>query len=114
MNPHHLHDERSRVAHALIAQRIQEDPSLLEPARARVEQWLAEPPKMNPYYARRWDELLRGPLEDLIAVLLDPGEKAIALRHTSPFAGILDVDTRNQIWREVRERLEAEERSKFP
>jgi hypothetical protein len=63
---------------------------------------------MNPKYPSAWAALLDGSVEKLIEVLLDPGEAATELRHVSPFAGIVDVETRNRIWRDVKERLELE------
>lgn len=110
MRPHLLQDERSRAIHRLIAERIQAEPRLLEMPRARVSQWLATG-STHAYYATAWAELLDGPLDRLVAVLLDPGENAVALRHVSPFGGIIDMTTRARIWREVRERLLAQQTS---
>jgi hypothetical protein len=56
---------------------------------------------LHPRYAREWIDLLRGPIEDLCAMLIDPGEEATALRQSTPFAGVLDSATRWRIWREV-------------
>jgi hypothetical protein len=114
MRPHELQDERSLAIHRVIADRISEDPSLLDRPRARVAEWRTRR-HMNPKYVEAWDALLHGPIETLRAVLLDPGERAVALRHVSPFAGIIDTGTRTRIWREVRERLEADaERAASP
>jgi hypothetical protein len=110
MSPHELHDRRSLAIHALIAERIRVDPRLLERPRARVAEWLLAG-TMNPKYPRAWAHLLNGPLEELVEVLLDPGEAATELRHVSPFTGIVDSETRDRIWREVKHRLEAEERA---
>ncbi len=107
MGPHELHDRRSLAIHVVIARRIQADPGLLGKARARVAEWQRSR-TMNPKYPRAWAALLHGPLETLIEVLLDPGEAATALRHVSPFAGIVEAETRDRIWREVKERLESE------
>ncbi|MCU0306154.1 MAG: hypothetical protein MUC56_19025 [Thermoanaerobaculales bacterium] len=95
--------------HQLIAERIRSNPGLLEGPRARVAEWQRSQ-TMNPKYPRLWAQLLNGPLEELIHVLLDPGEEATELRHVSPFAGILDTDTRDRIYREVKGQLEAEGR----
>ena len=108
MGPHELHDRRSRAIHELIAERIRADPGLLEKPRARVAEWQRSC-TMNPKYPRAWAELLGGPLDKLIEVLLDPGEAATELRHVSPFAGIVEMATRDRIWREVKDRLESEE-----
>jgi hypothetical protein len=110
LRPHRLQDERSLVIHRLIAERIREDPGLLDQPRTRVAEWLRTGSTRS-FYASAWRDLLDGPFEDLLALLVDPGERATALRHVSPFAGIVDMRTRDRIWREVRERLEAEERS---
>jgi len=107
MGPHELHDRRSLAIHQLIAERIRADPSLLDRARARVTEWQRSC-TMNPKYPSAWAALLDGSVEKLIEVLLDPGEAATELRHVSPFAGIVDVETRNRIWRDVKERLELE------
>jgi hypothetical protein len=106
MGPHELHDRRSLAIHALIAERIRADPGLLEKPRARVAEWQRSC-TMNPKYPKAWAELLAGPVERLIEVLLDPGEAATELRHVSPFAGIIDTETRDRVWREVKEQLQA-------
>ena len=109
MQPHTLHDRRSLAMHQVIAERIRSDPGLLEGPRARVADWQRSR-TMNPEYPRRWAQLLNGPLDELIAVLLDPGDDATELRHVSPFAGIVDMQTRDRIYREVKGQLEAEGR----
>lgn len=95
--------------HQLIAERIRANPGLLAGPRARVAEWQRSR-TMNPKYPRLWAQLLNGPLDELINMLLDPGEYATELRHVSPFAGILDMDTRDRIYREVKGQLEAEGR----
>lgn len=37
----------------------------------------------------RWEELLSGPVEQIIAVLTSPAQSSIELRHASPFGGVL-------------------------
>jgi hypothetical protein len=110
MGPHQLQDDRSLAIHELIAQRLREDPSLLAQPRERLAAWRAVR-DMHQKYIDAWDELLNGPLERLLAFLVERSEWATAMRHTSPFAGIIDFRTRDRIWREVRERLEAADRS---
>ena len=104
MNSHALAEERSLAIHGLIAGRLRADPGLAELARERVAAWLAEG-SVHRAYAEAWRDLLSGPFERLLDLLVDPGEAARALRQCSPFAGIVDPRTRWRIWREVRERL---------
>jgi hypothetical protein len=108
MGPHTLHDHRSLAIHALVAQRIRADPTVIEVARKRVAEW-QRTCTMNPKYPQAWSDLLGGPLERLLQVLVDPGERATELRHVSPFAGVVDMATRERIWREVKERLEIQQ-----
>jgi hypothetical protein len=106
MGPHQLQDERSFAIHQLVAQRLREDPTLLERPRARLIEW-RRARDMNEVYLNAWDKLLSGPLDALLELLAERSEWATAMRHTSPFAGIIDFRTRERVWREVKERLEA-------
>lgn len=108
MHAHALAEERSLALHRTVVERLEREPALIEVARARVRQWLVDG-AVSPYYAKPWAELLDGPFEVLRATMLDPGERARALRQATPFAGFVDPRTRWQIWREVRERMEGVE-----
>jgi hypothetical protein len=98
MRPHDLHDQRSLAIHKLIAERVRADAGLLEKPRQRVLAW-QQTCTMNPKYPKAWSRLLNGPIEDLIDVLVDPGDAATELRHVSPFTGIIDMETRERVWR---------------
>jgi len=99
-------EERSLALHAAVAVRLRAEPALVDAARGRVERWLADG-SVHPTYAKGWERLLSLPLADLLEALVDPGERACALRQSSPFAGVLDARTRWQVWREVRDRQAA-------
>jgi hypothetical protein len=100
---HRLSEERSIAYHRAIAERIQDDPAVLERARARVRTWLAALGGA-PRYARAWNEVLSRPLAAIVAFLVDPGENARELRQSTPFAGVLPLRERWRLWREVREK----------
>ncbi len=104
MDLHRLSEERSIAYHRAIAARLEEDPTLLARARARVRAWLAAPGGA-PHYARAWDEILARPLVEIAAFLVDPGEHARELRQSTPFAGALPPRERWRLWREVREQV---------
>jgi len=57
-------------------------------------------------WAEEWLEVLDRPLEEVIAIMIDPGERSRQLRQTSPFAGVLDPKTRWETWRSVGEHFE--------
>ena len=100
-NLHHLAEERSLALHRLIAAELSEDSAALAKARARVTSWI-EHRRVSSRYAEAWHAALQGSLEELKALLSDPGEHARALRQVSPFAGAVDARTRWRVWREVR------------
>ena len=54
MNLHRLAEERSLALHRAIADRLTEDPAVLDRARARVQRWI-ETGEVAPYWARQWD-----------------------------------------------------------
>lgn len=104
MDLHELAEERSLAIHRLVVERLREDPRHVDEARARVAGWLAAG-SVHRVYAEAWAEALAGPIERLLELLTDPGERARALRQCSPFAGVIDPRTRWRVWREVRERM---------
>lgn len=57
MDPHRRAEERSRVLHGRIAERLREDPRLLELARQHVEDW-SKAGKLDERYAAQWRALL--------------------------------------------------------
>jgi hypothetical protein len=104
MDLHRLSEERSRAYHRVIAERLLEQPDILENARRRVQGWSAGP--SVPFYARKWAEILAGDALSVAAFLRERSELADELRSSSPFAGALRPQERWQIWRETRERFE--------
>ena len=101
---HGLAEARSLAIHRLIAERVRREPGLLQQALRRVDAWVAEG-KMSPTYAEAWRKLLAGPVDALVAVLGDSGERAAALRQCTPFVGVIDQETRLRVWRQERDRM---------
>jgi hypothetical protein len=102
VNLHRLAEERSLALHRLIAERVRDEPSLLERARDRVRSWLADGSVARPY-AEQWAALLEAPPGAVAQALVDPSEAARALRQVSPFAGAVGPRERWQVWRRVRD-----------
>jgi hypothetical protein len=100
VDPHHRSEERSIAMHRAIAAKLRSDPRILERARDRVSGWRADG-SVHPTYVAAWERLLRLPLEEVVAALVDPGEQGRALRQVSPFAGALDARERWRILRTV-------------
>jgi len=100
---HALAEERSLALHKLVAERLRADPGLLDRARDRVRSWLRDGSVARPL-AEEWEEVLSHPVEAVAAVLSDAGQRARALRQTSPFAGVIDPRTRWAVWRSAAQR----------
>ena len=77
LDPHALAEARSLAAHRLIAERSSHEPELLERARARVQEWLAEGGRP---YAQAWAQLLTLELPELAEALVDPSQRGRDLR----------------------------------
>ncbi len=104
MDPHRLAEERSVAYHRAIAERLRDQPAILETARRRVNGWLASD-TTAPAAAARWAAILSGDLPSIEAFLVERSELADELRQSSPFAGALRPRERWTIWRATRERL---------
>jgi hypothetical protein len=78
--------------HQEVARALVKDPSLREEARNRLD-------RLPRSYALAWEQLLAGPLDALLATLIDQSEHATAWRQASPFTFVLDKATR---WRVLR------------
>jgi len=49
-------------------------------------------------YLDRWERLMDGPLEDLLAFMTSPSQEARDMRQAAPFAGILTIEERWQVF----------------
>ncbi len=93
MKSHQEIDERSlRLARA-VAERLDENPELLD----RVRNWAEsqESPAV-----REWLPILRGPWEQIRKVLLSADQESTRLRQSSPFVGVLSPRERWAIYAE--------------
>jgi len=96
---HRRAEDRSLALHREVARRIRDRPELLEKAHSRVRGWL-ESGMVPRYWAEAWDAALSGTIDDVVARITDPSERARALRQTSPFAGVLDPRERWEMLRQ--------------
>lgn len=88
---------RSLALHVLIAQKVTENPALLERARGNLERWsIAHDPA--PRWLVEWREILNKPWPELAVLITDPGPAGTHLRKSSPFSGILTPEERLRIF----------------
>jgi hypothetical protein len=104
MDPHRLAEERSVAYHRVVAERLPDQPEILDSARRRVQDWLASG-LAAPASATRWASLLAGDISTIAAFLVERSEQADELRQSSPFAGALNPRERWRIWRATRDRF---------
>jgi hypothetical protein len=94
---HRLHDARSLAMHVLIAEKIGSDPQLLSIARENLRRWRARWPGQPPAWFEQWQEIVSWPWPRIAALITEQSERAIRLRQSSPFAGVLDEEERKRI-----------------
>lgn len=95
---HRLLDARSLALHCRIAQKISADPSLLEIPRRNLDRWSDRVAGVAPRYIAEWREILDQPWPQVAAFITSCSERAIRLRQSSPFAGVLDARERKRIY----------------
>ena len=94
----HIDRRENRVAwelHSTVARKLAENPDIIERALTQAGIMKArQRDTISRGWMERWEELLRGDLEDLKAAMLDVGHDAEDLRQMSPFIGALSQEER--------------------
>jgi len=94
-NDHQRLDRRSLALHRAVAAALCLDPGLVQKARDNLARWEQTTP--GPWIAE-WREVLDGPLDALLALLVSPDENATRMRQSSPFTGVLSATERKMIY----------------
>lgn len=94
---HQRIDQRSLALHRAIADKLRRDPSLIQVALANIDRWSLQNSRSQPYWDA-WRELLRGPLDVLLPLLVQESDRMTVLRQATPFAGILSPQERWAIY----------------
>lgn len=84
--------------HCRIALKIDSERELLEKAKANVERWWDKSPDPKPRYLREWRRILERPWPEIAELMTSMSEEATRLRSSSPFAGILTAEEREQVY----------------
>jgi len=90
---HAISDLRSQALHREVGRKLLRQPHLLEQSRNRLRRMQHTMPYAKPYLDQ-WDALLAGPMAGVLRVLGGADEQSKALRHVSPFAGVLSAQER--------------------
>src|SRR5688572_33323857 len=81
-------DQRSLALHRAIADKLRENPALLEIARDNLRRWSLARDRSQPYWDA-WQEILNRPLPEILDLLEEESERMTAMRQATPFAGVL-------------------------
>jgi len=93
---HRLLEARSLAMHAVIARKIEHDPTLLAIAHRNIERWSVRWKDGPPAWLKEWQEVLKQPWQHIAALITEPSEHGARARQSSPFAGVL---TKQERWR---------------
>lgn len=99
----HDDEERRLAMYRLVAEKVRNDPALLEKARATLNRWQAA--DHHPI-RDEWAKLLEQGADACLAVLTEESTRADELRKASPFVGILTEEERLAFLREWSKRYE--------
>ncbi|MDA8345273.1 MAG: hypothetical protein M0Z66_07305 [Thermaerobacter sp.] len=99
---HRKNDVYSLRLHLAIASKLRADPDAVLRTAMRNLTGLRNRPNES-YYVREWERLLRGPLDELLSMMVQDSEYATALRQATPFTGILKPQETWEIQRAVAE-----------
>jgi hypothetical protein len=80
---------RSLALHVMVAEKVDQNPALLEIAHRNVAEWRERGSGMAGVAIRAWRKVLRLPWPRIAALLTEQSEEAVRLRRTTPFNGVL-------------------------
>jgi len=101
-NWHTMIDARSRELHELIAQKIRQNPALIQKVRETLTRWLRvtdEGDRSHDALIEWQRRLERDSLDIVLDFLVSDGEEACRLRQSTPFVGLLTERERGEIFR---------------
>ena len=107
--PHHMTnhqniDARSRALSSAIADELRRQPVLVDVAKKNVAAWMKSSSSGVRSTLDEWADALEGSPEQIIELLTGEGERAVRLRQSNPFAGVLSSKQRNEILNRFSER----------
>jgi len=81
-------DRRSIALHRAIAEKLRENPALIQIARDNLDRWSRAHGRSQRYWDA-WREILNRPLPEILDLLVEDSERMTAMRQATPFAGVL-------------------------
>jgi hypothetical protein len=88
---------RNLAMHAMVARKIETQPSLLAHAHANLTRWLERGSGAPGAAIRAWSKVLRLPWPEIAALMTEQSEIGLRLRSMTPFRGVLSPRERKRI-----------------
>lgn len=93
-NAANFSDLLSLMVHRLAAERLRENPRLIEKAKVNLQRWLSQTPAVGAWL--EWKKILETEsLENILKIITAETDEGQRLRSSSPFAGLIT----QQEWR---------------
>lgn len=99
---HDLIDKRSLELHRLVAEKIRQQPELMEFVLGRLNRSISEPRLSESCKdrLREWQTILtRHTLPEVLDIMTEDSHEGQRLRHSTPFSGILTQSERLEVFR---------------
>ena len=101
MNGHEWIDRRSLAFDAIVAEKVERDPKLIQKAIGNLERWISQRQPDPPQVLFEWLDILQSSdVSKILTLLRASDQNATRLRQSSPFCGILTEEERLAILKE--------------
>jgi len=89
-------DERSLALHKVIAEKLLQNPDLLQKGKENIKRWRSQGVESSAF--KEWEDIIDKGIKDTVAALKSNNEKYIRLRQSTPFTGMLTTEERKNIF----------------
>lgn len=93
---HRKIDRRSLAMHRAIAEKLRNDPGIIEKAKENIRRWRRQGIDVQAF--REWESVLAGGIGETLRVLCAESEESDRLRHSTPFTGVLSPEERRRFF----------------
>ncbi|RZD13863.1 MAG: hypothetical protein EVJ47_08770 [Candidatus Acidulodesulfobacterium ferriphilum] len=96
VSDHNRIDTRSLVMHRVIAEKLMQNPELLQKAKDNIKRWRMQGVEVSAF--KEWENIIDSGLNNVIRIITANTEESARLRQSTPFTGILTPKERKNIY----------------
>lgn len=89
-------EARSLAMHRAIAEKLRNNPGLLEAAAENIRRWRRQGVDVSAF--AEWEAILGRGVEETVRMMTDPSENAARMRQSTPFTGVLTPKERRRFF----------------